>query len=183
MNEPPFWAAAQGDLVVRSGPKTDFWLATYYGFKHDNGHFLHRPWIGDLTAEASFTGRYEALCDQAGLMLRADAEHWIKCGIELSDGALQLSVVVTNGRCDWSVQQLAGTVGPVSVRLSRIGDAGFVQFRVGDAQWAMARLAAFPPEPAAVEIGLAFCSPQRSGFDASFHDFRVDPPISREIHG
>jgi len=182
LNEPPSWGIVNSDLIARSGLKTDFWQGTYYGFHRDNGHFLHCPWAGELTAEATFTGAYETLYDQAGLMLRVDAQHWIKCGIELTDGAMHLSVVVTNGRSDWSAQRLARTEEPVGFRLSRLGDACFVQARVGDAPWAMARLAHFPPEPARVQVGLTFCSPQREGFEAVFHDFRVGPPISPEIH-
>ena len=182
LNEPPFWAVENGRLVARSGPTTDFWQGTFYGFAHDNGHFLHRPWTGELTVEATFTGRYETLYDQAGLMLRVDAECWIKCGIELTDGAMYLSVVVTNGRSDWSAQEIARTDEPVGVRLTRMGDACFVQVRVGGASWAMARLAYFPAEPAPVQVGLAFCSPQRHGFEACFHGFRVGPLVSREIH-
>ncbi len=182
LNEPPFWAVEAGRLVARSGRETDFWQRTYYGFRHDNGHFLHRGWTGELTAEATFTGAYEALYDQAGLMLRVDATRWIKCGIELTDAAMHLSVVVTNGLSDWSAQRIARTEAPVGVRLTRMGDACFVQFRVGDDDWRMGRLAYFPPEPAAVQVGLAVCSPQRQGFEAVFHDFRVGPPVSRAIH-
>jgi uncharacterized protein len=182
LNEPPFWTIADGRLTARSGPRTDFWQGTYYGFHRDNGHFLHRPWTGEFTAEATFTGGYETLYDQAGLMLRVDAEHWIKCGIELTDGAMHLSVVVTDGRSDWSAQRIVRTDAPIGIRLTRMGDACFVQARVGDASWAMARLAYFPPEPASVQVGLACCSPERQGFEAVFHDFRVGPPLSRKIH-
>jgi regulation of enolase protein 1 (concanavalin A-like superfamily) len=41
LNEPPFWAVEGADLVVRSGARTDFWQGTFYGFRRDNGHFLH----------------------------------------------------------------------------------------------------------------------------------------------
>jgi regulation of enolase protein 1 (concanavalin A-like superfamily) len=182
LNEPPFWAVEGSRLLARSGRETDFWQRTYYGFAHDNGHFLHRPWQDELTAEATFTGVYETLYDQAGLMLRVDAQRWIKCGIEQTDGAMHLSVVVTNGRSDWSAQRIAWTDAPIGVRLTRMGDACFVQFRVGDGDWRMGRLAHFPPEPAPVQVGLTFCSPQREGFEAVFHDFRVGLPVSREIH-
>ena len=35
-----------------------------------------------------FRGDFAAQYDQAGLMLRVDAEHWIKAGIEFADGRL-----------------------------------------------------------------------------------------------
>jgi hypothetical protein len=182
LNEPPHWAVRDGDLVVRSGTKTDFWQRTHYGFRRDNGHFLHRQWSGDFTTATSFTGAYETLYDQAGMMLRAGAEHWIKCGIEYTGGAMHLSVVVTNVHSDWSVQRIATTALPIGVRMTRLGDACFVQFRVGDDPWHMARLAWFPPEPAAVMVGLAFCSPEREGFEARYQGFEIGPPATSDFH-
>ena len=32
------------------------------------------------------------------------------------------------------------------------------------------------------EIGVMACSPQREGFQAEFTDFRLAPPLSRDIH-
>ncbi len=74
LNSPPFVEERDGALHVRSGDKTDFWQGTYYGFHRDDGHFLHRSRHGDFTAELCFSGRYEALYDQAGMMVRADAD-------------------------------------------------------------------------------------------------------------
>lgn len=182
LNEPPFWTVEGADLVVRSGAETDFWQSTFYGFRRDNGHFLHRDWDGELTAETRFTGAYETVYDQAGLMLRTDAEHWIKCGIEYTDGARHSSVVVTGGNSDWSVQRLTSTTAPIGVRLTRLADACTVQFQTGYADWHMARLAWFPPARHRVLVGPTFCSPEREGFEAGFDDFRVGPPVSREIH-
>lgn len=182
LNEPPHSAVEAGDLVVRSGSKTDFWQGTYYGFHRDNGHFLHQARSGELTAETHVTGHYETLYDQAGLMLRADATHWIKCGIEVTDGSPHLSVVVTNGHSDWSAQRVTLDGEPAGIRLTRLADACFIQFSINQSPWAMARLAYFPPEPAEVQIGLAFCSPEREGFAARFHDFKLGAPAIREIH-
>ena len=79
-------------------PDTDFWRVTHYGFTRDSGHFLDTGALG-LRFRGDFAHQY----DQAGLMLRLDAEHWIKAGLEL-DGELWLCVVVTNGVSDWSQQ-------------------------------------------------------------------------------
>ncbi len=181
-NEPPFWEMRNGVLRVRSGEKTDFWQTTYYGFERDDGHFLSRPRQGEFTASTSFTASYDELYDQAGMMVRVDAERWMKCGIEFTDGAMHLSVVVTDGHSDWSAQRLETAQGDVGIRVSRLNDALFIQYRLGDADWRMARLAYFAPEPAEVQVGLAFCSPQRAGFEAEFKSFEIGPPTTREIH-
>lgn len=183
LNAPPVWEMNQGRLLVRSGDKTDFWQGTYYGFHRDNGHFLGQPRQGDFTAETTFSGHYQELYDQAGLMLRYDAKHWMKCGIEYTDGAKHFSVVVTNGNSDWSAFPLDHEFDALSVRVTRNGDALFIQYRTDKmSEWRMARLAWFDPTLEEVSVGPAFCSPQREGFEAEFLDFRVSDPVSRDIH-
>lgn len=181
LNEPPFWEVQGGVLRVRSGERADFWQGTYYGFHRDDGHFLWRRRAGEFTASATFDGRYEALYDQVGLMVRADAEHWIKCGVEYTDGTKHLSVVVTNGRSDWSAQRL-DVNGPVTMRVSRLGDALFIQHQTRGGTWAMLRLAYFPAEIEELAVGLAFCSPQRAGFEAAYTAFEIGDPVSRDLH-
>jgi regulation of enolase protein 1 (concanavalin A-like superfamily) len=183
LNPPPFAEIREGALHVRSGEKTDFWQGTYYGFQHDNGHFLHQPRRGDFTAELCFSGRYKELYDQAGVMVRANAAHWMKCGIEYTDGAMHFSVVVTNGHSDWSAFRIDHDFERMSVRVTRNGDALFIQYRTNAIpEWHMARLAWFDPAFEDVAVGPVFCSPQRAGFEAIFHDFSLTDPLSREIH-
>jgi regulation of enolase protein 1 (concanavalin A-like superfamily) len=182
LNEPADWRGDHSALELRTGDTTDFWRKTFYGFVRDNGHAYLSEVSGDFTASAVVLGDYEALYDQAGLMLRIDETRWIKAGIEFTDGLMHFSVVVTNGVSDWSVIPLhsAKPSDPVSVRLTRHDDAVRVQFSIGDAPWQMARLCPFPSNNA--EVGVMACSPQRSGFSASFRDISVGPPISRELH-
>ncbi len=181
-NEPPFHAVEDDILTVRSGSKTDFWQGTYYGFHRDDGHFLWVPRSGEFSATAAFSGRYETLYDQAGMMIRADAAHWIKCGVEYTDGGQHISVVVTRGQSDWSAFRLAAAPDTVFIRMTRIKDAVFVQYSLDGSDWAMARLAYFPPEIGEVRAGITFCSPQCEGFEASFSRFEIGEPVSRDIH-
>jgi len=183
LNAPPMWEVNQGRLFVQSGNKTDFWQETYYGFHRDDGHFLGMPRRGDFTAEITFVGHYRALYDQAGLMIRHRARHWMKCGIEYTDGARHFSVVVTNGNSDWSAFRLDHEFDAMSARVTRNGDALFIQYRTDRmSEWRMARLAWFDPRLEEVLIGPAFCSPQREGFEAEFLDFSLTDPASRDIH-
>ena len=182
LNPPPS-AIRQGQaLAVTTGENTDFWRGTFYGFYHDNGHFLFRRASGDFTAELTFSGDYRALYDQAGLMVRADADHWVKAGIEFTDGSAHFSVVVTNGLSDWSQQALPRLDGPLTIRLTRHGEAIRVQYRDAGGRWIAARLAHFPPAPT-LEIGPMCCSPTRGGFGARFERFDLGAPISRDLHG
>ncbi len=184
LNPPPLLEITAGDLRLATGDQTDFWQRTYYGFRHDNGHFLHCRRDGEFTMETAFTGRYEALYDQAGLMLRHDGENWMKCGIEFTDGHRHFSTVVTvAGRSDWSAFALPDGNGPVEARVTRLADALFVQYRLSEPDnWKMARLGYFPPELASLDVGVTACSPQRAGFEVTFHRFALTDPLSREIH-
>lgn len=184
LNPPPVLELTSGALRIATGDQTDFWQRTYYGFRHDNGHFLHRRRDGEFTMETAFTGFYQTLYDQAGLMLRHDENNWMKCGIEYTDGHRHFSTVVTvAGRSDWSAFALPDTDGPVEARVTRLADALFVQYRITELDdWKMARLGYFPPELVSLDVGITACSPQREGFEVTFHRFILTDPLSREIH-
>lgn len=182
---PPASARVEGnDLLIETGRDGDFWQTTYYGFRHDDGHVLHQSRHGDFTAETRFTGAYEELYDQAGLMIRHDADHWMKCGIEFTDGLCHFSTVVTTrGRSDWSAFALPPSTNTIGVRASRLGDALFVQYQLDeDSRWRMARLAYFPPDIEQLSVGITACSPKRAGFKVCFHGFSLTDPVSRDIH-
>jgi regulation of enolase protein 1 (concanavalin A-like superfamily) len=176
LNPPPDWSLdANRTLHVTSGDRTDFWQATHYGFRRDDGHALLREATGPFTVTLGFEGRYAHLYDQAGLMLRAGANDWIKFGIEWTDGAARLSVVATRGGLsDWSAQPLM-LGGPVHLRATRLGAAALLQWWDG-ADWRMARLAPHPGGDGPVRVGPCLCSPERSGFEARFETFSIDAP-------
>ena len=62
---------------------------------HD-GHFRFDTVHRDFELEVTIAGDYRDQYDQAGLMVRTDDEHWIKCDIELVDDRELVSAVVTN---------------------------------------------------------------------------------------
>ena len=103
LNPPPRWSGDARALELETGTATDFWRETFYGFVRDSGHAWLAPVAGDFSLSVRFRGGYEALYDQAGLMLRRDEGAWIKTGIEYTDGVMHFSVVVTGPRSDWSV--------------------------------------------------------------------------------
>jgi len=84
LNEPDRWALAPEGLAVTTNRATDFWRETHYGFIRDSGHFFGCEVPSSFTASLRIKARYESLYDQAGIMVRIDAENWIMAGIELS---------------------------------------------------------------------------------------------------
>jgi uncharacterized protein len=180
LNEPPVWKADDGRLRVVSGAKTDFWRITHYGFVRDNGHFYYEQKAGDFTVQVKIEAKYEALYDQAGIMIRSDAANWIKAGIEYTDGLPHFSAVVTRDFSDWSILP-ADSQGPVWLRLTRLGSAIQIQYSVDGFSFRMLRLAYFA-ERSESQVGLMCCSPEREGFEVEFSEFRITEPITNGLH-
>jgi len=164
-----------GDLVVTAVEGSDAWLKTAYGFTHDDAHALLAPLPAEGAVEVDLTVAFDAQFDQAGLMLRADGETWIKAGVELADGVPQLGAVVTLGRSDWSVGPVPDWSGrQVTIRLSRSGDAVTVRARADHEPFRLVRVAPFPAGvPAAA--GPYCCAPTRAGLTVTFHAWRTGP--------
>lgn len=172
LNE-PMWTATDDVLRVRTALETDFWRVTHYGFVRDSGHFLHTSLLGEFTAQVRIEGEYQALYDQAGLMVRTSSTCWVKAGIEFVHEQ-QLSAVVTRDYSDWNVKPV-GTPSYVDMKLTRRGDALQIHARLPEMDWALLRLAYYPPEDPAM-IGMYACSPQREGFEVRFSRWMVGPP-------
>lgn len=173
LNPPPEVQAEQDDLIVTAAEGSDLWRMTGYGFVHDDGHGLLRPFPEGTAVEVSFRLDYDGQFDQAGLLVHADPEHWLKAGVEVADGAPQLSAVVTHEVSDWSVRPVPAWMGGlVTVRVSRSGDALSVRARLDDSDWELVRLAPWPPGLAA-EAGPYCCAPSRVGLRVRFTAWRV----------
>lgn len=177
LNEPADWSLRDGVLTAVTEPRTDFWRATFYGWTTDNGHFFHQPVTGDFTAEVVVSAAHTTRFDQAGLMVRADERNWLKAGLEVTSGALHVSTVFTRDYSDVSMAPVEG--GPVSLRVTRFGPAMTVHCRAGDRPWQLLRLGHLG-FPATVDVGVMCCSPERAGLEATFHEFRIGPPISAD---
>ncbi|MBB6096687.1 hypothetical protein HNR42_000099 [Deinobacterium chartae] len=173
LNEAPHWHEDGSRLTVRSGPDSDFWRHTHYGFVRDSGHARLTVMRGDFDATVRFRGDYRDLYDQAGLLLRLDPERWIKCGVEYVEGRQLLSVVVTHGFSDWSVTPLEGQPEEITLRLERRAEAVTVLAAPSGQAPQMLRMAYFPPEPE-VEVGPMCASPQGQGFEVSFEEVRLE---------
>jgi regulation of enolase protein 1 (concanavalin A-like superfamily) len=182
LNQPENFEIRGNELYVRTDGQTDFWRETFYSFWRDSGHFAYQTVEGDFTAEATINGRYETLYDQAGLMARLSETHWVKAGIEYSDGQSYFSVVVTNDTSDWSMLRIPASTSGLCLRLTRHGEAIRVQyFDVESQVWQIVRLA-YLPRSAAIDVGVMCCSPEWEGFEVVFSDFTVGPAIERQLH-
>lgn len=181
LNPPPGVRRDGEDLLVTAAEGSDLWRVTSYGFVHDSGHALLADLPDGAAVEAAFVCDLPEQFDQAGLLVRADAGHWVKAGVERSDGVLQVGAVVTDGRSDWSAAPVPAWAGrAVRVRASRSGDALTVRARVDDEPWQLVRVAPLPP--GRLQAGLMCCAPTRAGLIVRFTDLRR-VPAETSLHG
>lgn len=166
------------DLAVGASEGSDFWRTTHYGFVHDDGHALLAEWPADAAVEVTFdTSTLTGLYDQAGLMLFVDGEHWVKAGLEVSDGVLHLGAVVTNRMSDWSLAPVPEWAGQlVTIRASRsgvAGDAVTLRARAEASGWRTLRVAPFTA--AAASAGPMVCAPMRADLEVRFTEWALAP--------
>ncbi|GIH94446.1 DUF1349 domain-containing protein [Planobispora siamensis] len=166
--DPPAEWTADGELRFVCDGGTDLWRTTHYGYVRDRAPMFGREVAGDVRLTVTFGGGYSAQYDQAGAVLRADGENWIKAGAEFVDGGFQISAVVTRGASDWSVVTLPEPAELVTIELTRSGDAVVVRYGLDGAEPAtMLRLAYFPPSVPAFAGAMA-AAPDGKGFEVRF---------------
>ena len=171
-NEPTQWERQGAAIHVQADAGTDFWRKTHDGGIRDNGHFYVECVQDDFTARVKVSGRYRDQYDQAGLMARADATTWLKCGVEYVDGAQLASAVVTRDWSDWSVVPI-GEPATVWWRLQRHEQTFEVAYSLDGEVYQTLRQA-FLTELPGLEVGIMACAPKGSGFSVAFEEFTVE---------
>jgi len=172
LNEPASATISGDRIVVRARAKTDFWRKTFYGYVTDNGHFFHLPVRGDFVFEARVDGQYAALYDQAGLMVRIDAQNWVKCGTEFFDNARHASVVFTREFSDWSTMNDVATSGPVWWRVVRKPDSLEALCSSDGKNFTSVRMGYLVPS-ATAEVGIMCAAPEGDGFQSVFDNLKL----------
>ena len=101
LNEPT-WQISNDLLIVNTGPDSDFWQRTHYGFRRDNGHALLKEIPPTASIRAHFTFTPNAQYDQCGILIRVDENNWFKCSIEYETPTQSRlgSVLTTSGYSD-----------------------------------------------------------------------------------
>ena len=164
-NEPANWEM-DDVLEIQTLPDTDYWQRTHYGFRRDNGHFFFTTLAGDFTIRAHFVGFPLAQYDQCGLMVRVDAENWIKCSTETETPEFsRLGSVVTNlGYSDWATQDVPATQTEVWYAIERSGADFELSWSLDGQEWRQMRIPHLHGCPDEIQVGVYACSPKGEGF-------------------
>lgn len=180
LNEPATWRR-DDTLHVTTDARTDFWRETHYGFTHDNGHFYAFETGEAFTAQVRVRAEFEQLYDQAGLMVRLDAEHWAKAGIECSDGLPMLSSVRTIGQSDWATGVYTHDPADFWLRLTVANGVLRLQVSADGDEWPLVRLCPFPAAPRYL-VGPMCCTPERAGLHVTFSDWALTATLDKALH-
>jgi hypothetical protein len=172
MNPPRHWRREGASLICTADAKTDFWRKTFYGYVTDNGHFYYRQVKGDFTTLVKIAGKYHDQYDQAGLMVRADANTWMKCGVEFVDGHQNVSVVMTRDFSDWSTSRLSENTGPLWMKVVRKGPALEIFHSLNGKDYVESRVGYLGTADPAM-VGLMCAAPEGKGFESRFDDWTV----------
>ena len=171
----------QDTLKVITSENTDFWRITQYDFIHDNGHFFGKPVDHAFTAQLHVRADFQALYDQAGLMVRIDETRWIKIGVEFSDDQLMLSTVLTDEKSDWAVMPAPSIGDGFWIRVTIGNGTVRAQYSMDGTVWPLLRLAPFPVADRYL-VGPMCCTPQRAGLEVVFSKFSVQPALQKNLH-
>ncbi|WP_062442762.1 DUF1349 domain-containing protein [Herbidospora daliensis] len=170
INEPSSWTADGDTLAFSVTGETDLWRQTHYGYTYDTAPMYGRTVEGDAKVRVTFTADYAEQYDQAGAILRADENNWIKAGVEFVDGDVQISAVVTRDFSDWSVMRAPEGTTSVTFELVREGDSVHIYWGVnGGDPVTLLRLAYFPPGVPALAGAMA-AAPVGKGFQVDFSE-------------
>lgn len=181
LNEPERWTAQGDSLEIVTDKATDFWRKTHYGFCRDSGHFLGFRTAQAFTAELRVQCDFQALYDQAGIMVRVDAERWVKAGIEFSDERAMISSVLTNGQSDWATAPYEHDASDFWMRVTVADGVLRLQASADGKVWPLVRLAPFTIAQS-YWVGPMACTPERRGLPVTFTRFSLKPPLGKDLH-
>lgn len=172
LNPPASWSRSGDKVLVHSAAQSDFWREPPDDFR-DSGHFFHLPISADFIFQARINGEYSGQYDHAGLMVRVDAENWMKCGTEFYDSQRHASVVFTRGFSDWSTMTDLSQTAPVWWRVVRKKNWIKAMYSSDGKTFTSVREGYFVAAEK-TDAGITCAAPKGAGFAASFDDLQLE---------
>jgi hypothetical protein len=149
------------ELHVATQGETDFWQGTHYGFRRDNGHCLLTNVEQDFLLSARVTTHAHKKYDQGGVLVRLDAENWLKAAVEAeSKSVSKLGSVVTNsGYSDWASVDIDAEVNVMWYRVQSKGADVLLECSENGKEWHQMRIAHLHLFHGSLAVGIFACSP------------------------
>ena len=174
---PKAYSVDGGRIRITTEPHTDLWQRTYYHFRNDTAPLLQTETeekFFSFVVKTDFSQSHHRF-DQCGIVLYLDAENWLKASVEYENEQFQhLGSVVTNhGYSDWATTAIPAGVKSMWYRLSRREDDYCVECSYDGLHFSQMRVCHLWEGAGKIRFGIYACSPENSGFTASFTDLAV----------
>lgn len=162
-------------LRLTTLPKTDLWQRTHYGYTQDNAHCLLTGVARDFSLSVRTRFKYKQQYDQCGLIVRRDAENWIKLSTEFeTDNHARLGSVVTSlAYSDWATIDIEGPLAEMWYRIQSKGQDFLLEYSRDGVTFRQLRICHLHGSVATLQAGIYACSPMSGSFDAYFDQLRL----------
>ena len=174
-NKPKNFSFNNG-IQITTKAETDFWQGTHYGFRRDDGHCLLTELKGDFSIKTKVTFNPLQQYDQCGMMMRLDANNWIKCSTEFENKEIsRLGSVVTNfGYSDWATQDISSKTKTVYYKISKKGKDFLMENSFDGKKWIQMRVSHLHEYKDSIYAGIYACSPIGENFCCCFEYIDID---------
>jgi regulation of enolase protein 1 (concanavalin A-like superfamily) len=174
LNQPEH-SITDNKLRIKTSPDTDFWQRTHYGFQRDNGHCLIMSVKGDFSMTVRTEFYPNEQYDQCGLIVRNNAENWIKTSTEYENpGHSRLGSVVTNsGYSDWATIDSYSQIHEMWYRIRSENNDFTIEYSHNGTTWHQLRMTHLLQPFNELQVGIYACSPKKSSFEAIFNQFEL----------
>ena len=172
--QPEKFTITDREITITTGPHTDLWQRTYYGFRNDNAPVLQMETAEEFfsfTVRTEFESSHHRF-DQCGVVVYLDSENWLKGSIEYENDRFQrLGSVATNrGFSDWDSTDIPAGVKSMWYRLSRRRSDFCIECSADGVEFKQMRICHLFAGAGTVSFGVYACSPEDSSFTARFID-------------
>ena len=181
-NQPQNWYVSSGWLVITPALGTNFWSGV------ESGQLSYQWMSGNFMIQTKVSATLSTNYQQAGLMIRQDADNWVKTNFEYSGGLTIKTGTNRNGAA--SVEKstsLPSETGLVWLRVVKNGDYFTASYSLDGSTWSQ-HYSWSQPLLGTLMVGLCVTDANSGvAFQPSFDYFRqcnlVPYPFTKEIDG
>lgn len=172
-NPAPYTLLPGGGICIAAPARTDYFRDPGGKVIADSAPYLYLQAEGDFIMQAQVSHPFQSVYDAAALMVRADAEHWVKLCFECSDFNTHAVVsVVTNGVSD-DANGVNYHWPSVWLQIIRKGNTFGLHYAPDGETWNMVRYCTIPAA-SVVSVGMVAQSPVGEGAQINFLHFSLE---------
>ena len=174
-NEPENVNFRDTEIGVTAMPQTDFWQSKNHGYSKDNGHFFFARREDDFSFAAKWSLSEITPYNQCGVMLRVDANNWIKAAIIYDSPQRPMigTSVTQNGYSDWAAQDIPQGITDIWFKIKRAQGDYMVYYSLDGEKYKQMRLTHLLNDLPEIKVGAYICTPANKAFSAALSQIEL----------